>query len=120
MRARQGAPSEGHPEAARALVRVFREPLDLVEVGTLLRRSTGDPEHAEVACDPAPSGIRVRGGARDVVGHQNGADIDSGLAQFPLGSAEVDHVAGVVAVAEQHPATRLGLPCDTHRLTGGR
>ena len=62
VRARQGAPGEGDPEAARALVRVFREPLDLVEVGALLRRSTGDPEHAEVACDPAPSGMRVRAG----------------------------------------------------------
>ena len=42
------------------------------------------------------------------------------VAQLALGGAEVDHVARVVAVAEQDAAARVDLARDAHRLPGRR
>ena len=47
-------------------------------------------------------------GAGDVVGDQDRAGLDALGVQAQLGLAEMQHVPGVVAVAQQHPAAGVG------------
>ena len=74
----------------------------------LLGGRPGDLEDRQVAGDAATLLELVRRGAPDVVGDQHGAAVDALGPQLVLGGVEVEHVAGVVAVAEQHPTTLIG------------
>ena len=96
------------------------QPLDLVEGGAFLRGGPSDLEDREVAGDAATLLELVRRSAPDVVGDQYGAAVDPLRLQLVLGGVEVEHVTGVVAVAEQHPPALVGGLGDGVRPLGGR
>ena len=116
----QGAAVEGDAERPGAVVGAAGQPLDLVEGRALLGGGAGDLEDREVAGDAAALLDLVRRGAPDVVGDQHGAAVDALGLQLVLGGVEVQHVTGVVAVAEQHPAALVGGLGDGVGPLGGR
>src|SRR5699024_3659153 len=67
---------------------------------------TGDLEHRQVTGDPAALGMDLGGG--DVVGDGEDPGLDALLGQYLHGTAELQHVAGVVAEPEQHTTARGG------------
>ncbi len=116
----QGAAGEGHAEGPGALVGALGDGGDLVEGAALLGRRAGGLEHAQVPGDAAAPVPLVDAGARDVVGDPHGAHRDALGLQRALGGAEVEHVAGVVAVREQHAAAVVAGPGDRRDLLGRR
>ena len=83
--------------------------------------AAGDLEDGEVAGDAAALVRLVDRGARDVVGHGDGAGRRCPRrAASCCGRVEVEHVARVVAVAEQHAAAVLGRLRDRRDLLRGR
>ena len=85
------------------------ELLDPVEVGSLFSSRPGDLEHDEVAGDAAPFVLTLRRRAVDIVGDQYRPCVDTLVAQPILRLGEVQDIARVVAVGEQHPAAPLDL-----------
>ena len=108
LRAGERAAGEGDAEGAGALVRELREPGDLGEVAARLRGGGGDAEDGEVAGDAAALVLLVGSGREDVVGDGHGLAGDPFGAEAVLRGVEVEHVAGVVAVAEEHAAAVVG------------
>src|SRR5690606_24993212 len=104
----QRAARERDAEGARAVVRAARKPGDLVEVRAALGGGTGDAEDGEVAGDAAAFVDLVLPGRRYVVRDGDGLARDPGCAELLLCGVEVEHVAGVVAVAEEHAAAVFG------------
>ena len=98
------AAGERHAQGPGAVVRVPGDPLHLIEVVTVVGRSTSDLEHDEVTGDAAPplDLLDRRGG--DVVGHEHHPGVDALGDQPLLSQGEVHDVAGVVAGAEQQSA----------------
>ena len=101
-------PSKATPrERVRWLV-LMAEPFDLVQVQPGLGGGAGDLEDRQVPGDAAALLDLVQRGAGDVVGDQDGAGLDALGVEPQLGLAEVQDVAGVVAVAQQHAAAGVG------------
>ena len=103
----QGAAGERDTERAGALVREPRHAGHTGQVIARLGRRRGDAEHGEVAGDAAALVLLGRGGAEDVVGHGDGLARDALGSQSLLRGVEVQHIAGVVAVREEHPAATV-------------
>ena len=110
--ARQRAAAKGDAEGDGAAVGDPRQPLHIVERHAGLRGRAGDLEDDDVARDaPAQRGA-FGGRAGDIVGDRQDARVDALGGQTPRRRAEVEHVAGVIAEAEQHPAAAIGQPGD--------
>ena len=95
------------------------EALHLVQVQAGLGGGARDLEDREVAGDAAALLDLVQRGAGDVIGHQHGARLDAFSVEPQLGLAEVQDVAGVVAVAEEHAAAGVGGLGHAVDLPGG-
>ena len=106
--AREGAAVEGHAEGTGAVVGPDGEPFDGVEVQPRFGGGAGDLEDRQVSGDAAALFDLVQRGAGDVVRDEDGAGFDAFGVEPQLGLAEVEHVAGVVAVAQQHAAAGVG------------
>jgi hypothetical protein len=90
------------------------------QVVAVLSRCAGDLEDDEIAGDSAASVFLAGGGAGDVVGYGQDLHGDA-LGPQPRGrGGEVEHIAGVVAEAEQHSAALIDGPADVDHLPGGR
>ncbi len=105
---RQGAAVERHAEGPGAVVGPDGQPFDVVQVQPGFGGGAGDLEDRQVAGDAAALLDLVQRGAGDVVGDQDGAGLDAFGVEAQLGLAEVQDVAGVVAVAQQHAAAGVG------------
>ncbi|MCY1229773.1 hypothetical protein D9M72_421580 [compost metagenome] len=129
VRSRQRAAVECHAQGTGAVVGPDGQTFDGVEVQSCFRRGTGNLEDRQVPGNAAALLDLVQRSAGDVVRDQDGAGFDALGVKPQLGLAEVEHVAGVVAVAQQHAAARvggLGHPVDLagcrgseHVATGG-
>ena len=108
VRAGQGAAAEGDAEGTGAVIGALRDFHRRVHRVARIGGRGGYLEDGEVAGDAAAFGAfgERRGG--DVVGDGDAAAVDAVLAEAVLGLVEVQDVAGVVAVAEQHAAAVVG------------
>jgi hypothetical protein len=61
-----------------------------------------------------------RWGAEDIVGHRHGAAVNAFGTEFVLRFGEVEHVTGVVAVAEEDAASLVTGPGNRFDLLRGR
>ena len=102
------AAAERDAEGPRPLVRARGGLGHRVQVVAVLRGGGRGPEHGEVAGDPATAVALGGRGGGDVVGDRDGAHRDALVPQAGLGCVEVEDVAGVVAVAEEHAAAGVG------------
>ncbi len=107
VRARQSAAGERHTHRPGALVGKNRDALHLVEVTAFGCCRTSDFEHREVTGDAAAFVGLAGRRAKDVVRHRDGSAVDAVGAHGVLCGGEVQHVAGIVAVTEECPATLL-------------
>ena len=104
----QRAAVEGHAERTGAVVGLDGEALDVVQVQSRLGGGAGDLEDGQVAGDAAALLDLLQRGAGNVIGDQDRAGLDALGVEPELRLAEVQDVAGVVAVAEQHSAAGVG------------
>ena len=102
--ARQGAAVEGHAKGYRGPVRLVRHRHHRVDVQPGLGRGADDLEHRHVARDTPAPGAVVGPGAGHVVGDGQDARLDPLGPQAFGGGTEVQHVARIVAEAQDHPA----------------
>jgi hypothetical protein len=118
--ARQRAARERDAERTRAVVGAAGEPGDLGEVRAALCGGAGDAEDGQVARDAAALVDLALVGGRDVIRDGDGLALDAAGAELLLRRVEVEHVAGVVAVAEEDAAAVLdGLRDREDLLRGG-
>ena len=106
-RAGQGGAVEGDAEGAGGVVRLPRDPLGLVQARAGLDRSARDLEHRQVAGDTAAVPVILGSVGDDVVADLDDPHVDAFGAQLLRRPAEVKHVPGVVAEAEDHAAAVL-------------
>ena len=116
----QGAPVKATPSVRVRAVGLAGEPLHLDQAEPGLRRRPGDLEDGQIPGDTAPVGHLVERGTGNIVGDDHGAGVDAFSPQALLRLAELHPVAGVVAIAEQHPSSAIDGPRHPVGLPGGR
>src|SRR5699024_10687490 len=106
-------------EGTGGVIGLEGDALGLVDVGAGLDRGAGDLEHGQVTGDPAPVAVVGGGVGDDVVADLDDPHVDALGAQLLRCTAEVQHVAGVVAEAQDHAAAVLRVAGDRVDLGGG-
>src|SRR5699024_5424561 len=107
-------------ERAGGVVGLPGDALGGIEVGARLDRGPGDLEHGEVTGDAATVAVVPRLPRGDVVADRDDAHVDALGAQLLGGGPEVEHVPGVVAEAEDHPAAAVSVAGHRVDLVGRR
>lgn len=117
----QGAAVEGHAEGHAGGIGAPGHRLDRVEVQPGFGGGAGDLEDQQIARHAAALAALGQTGAGHVVGHRQNARVDALGAQPLGGGAKVQHVAGVIAKAQDHAAAALRRPRHAcHRAGRGR
>ncbi|MPM83978.1 hypothetical protein SDC9_131048 [bioreactor metagenome] len=118
--ARQRAAVEGHAERAGAIIGSPGEFGDLVDGVAALGGGAGNLEDDHIAGHAAAfAGVIARSGGH-VVGDLDGAHVVALGAQTFGGLAEMQHIAGVVAIGDDDAATVVGGLRDGVGLGGRR
>ncbi len=115
----KNAASEGDPESPGQFVALARKPFDRVQIEAARGCRSSDLEYDEVAGDAATLSDPIRRCTCDVVRADHRADVDPHGSQRPLRLAEMQDVARIVAVAQEHPRAFVRSQCDSLHLRGG-
>ena len=105
---RQGAAVKGYSEGTGRQVRFAGQTLNLSKVESGIRCRAGDLEHREVPRDAASFVDLGQRGAGNVISNDHCASGDTLRVQAFLSLTEVQHVAGIVAVAQEHSTAGVG------------
>jgi hypothetical protein len=104
---REGATVERHAKAERSSVGLARQRFHPVDVVTAVGGRAGDLKYHEVTDHPTAFRTLLRRCGGHVVRDEHRAAIDTLGAEPLLRDAEVQHITGVVAEAEQHPGAAV-------------